>query len=159
MDVVAPTPAGPRTSLTLVGDRGRGRPGREVAQRSAGLPGDICVFFEPSGTVVRLYGRVDTAMRKELVEAALDVVDRGEPVTIDIAPDAEVHPGTLRFLQHVCRLGVVIPAGWAGAATPSSRGAGDPSAWSPRARAHAVPPQPSRRRLPLPRAGTATQRG
>lgn len=88
-------------ALVLVGKPGRDEPGRDTAlQQDMGL-GDICVYFQPTGTLVRLFGRVDQSMRKELVEAAFDVVGRGGPVTIDIAPDAQVDPGLLCFLHRI----------------------------------------------------------
>ena len=68
-------------------------------------PGDICVYFEPTGTVIRLFGRVDCTMRKELLEAALDVVAANGQVRIDIAAGAGVDPGALRFLRHASGLG------------------------------------------------------
>lgn len=66
--------------------------------------GDICVFYEPDRTVIRLFGRVDAAMRTDLVEAAVDVVNRAGPVIIEVASDADVDPAVLRFLRHVVQL-------------------------------------------------------
>ena len=120
MDPVSSHPLRSRPSLTLVEPAGD-------AGRTGSIPGagDICVFFEPDGTVVRLYGRVDCSMRKEMVEAAFDVVGRGAPVTIDVAPDAEVHPGALTLLEKLVRLpdDVAGPAG-AGAVPRPRSGSG-----------------------------------
>lgn len=143
-------PSGTSTSLTLVG--------APEATTTATTParveqhtgcGDICVFFEPNATLVRLYGRIDISMRKELVEAAFDVVDRGAPVTIDIAPDADVQPGVLQFLQNACQFGF---RGATGAVPPCLRSqgvrAGDDAARGP-----------ARRRLPHPRTGAVGSGG
>lgn len=104
MELSDPTPVSPRPPLSLVG-HDRSRPVGPPADTAGAGAGDICVFFEPSGTVVRLYGRVDATMRKELLEAAFDVVDRGAPVTIEVTPDADVSPGALVYLQRVCHVG------------------------------------------------------
>lgn len=86
--------------LALVGRPRRGSDGSgRLAGRPDGCAGDICVFYEPSSTVVRLFGRVDESMRKEMLEAAFDVVGRRAPVRIDVAPGATVDPGALCFLR------------------------------------------------------------
>lgn len=98
------TDPSPHGGLALVGRTRRGDDGAGTSPlESERCAGDICVFFEPTGTVVRLFGRVDQSMRKELLEAAFDVVGRGGSVTIDVAPDATVDPGALCFLRKITR--------------------------------------------------------
>ena len=58
-------------------------------------------------------------------DRTFDVVGRGAPVTIDVAPDAEVHPGALTLLEKLLRLpdDVAGPAG-AGAVPRPRSGSG-----------------------------------
>lgn len=140
----------PSTGRSSTGRWGAGGPG--TGGPGAGRPGtgshhdvpagDICVYYEPTGTVVRLFGRVEGSMRTEIVEAALDVASRGGPVTIEVAPDAWVDPALLLFLRRVCESPDRAPGG----PTAAER------LRSPHRRAQPVRPQSQDTERPVPAA-------
>jgi hypothetical protein len=70
--------------------------------------GEVCVLIDPDRAVVWLHGEVDGALRDDLVDAGVDLVDAALPVTIHAAPLTACDDTALLLVSRLLSAGLPV---------------------------------------------------